>query len=209
MNRWEEQKNANILAFLTAPEYQERKHTLERMCQTFSEHNVRWVLSCSSSLFFKGIVDDFHDFDVLVHIEDVEALKSAMSEMGANIELETVQKGYFTSPYYQQAQLGRVEFDMIGNITVNTFGGSYCYPVKTEETEIVSIDGNILVPTVAVEASLILYGMMEGWQARRKWKRELCTQYLLENGLEHKEILMDALDQGIPKWLQEVIRSLL
>ena len=207
LNNWEFQKNANILAFLTAPEYEERKQILENICQNASK--ISWALSCSSNLFFRGIVDDFNDYDILVKLDDVESLKNVLRKIGAEINENTVQKNCFTSPYYQQAKIGKFDFDLVGDITINTFNGSYCYQVKDEEINFVTIDGNINIPLIPVEACFVLYGMMEGWQSRRRLKRDLCFNFLRQQGVSYPGVLQDALNQDIPSWLQEIIKQFL
>ena len=156
MDSYEIQRNANILAFLTAPEYQEQKRILKKVSEVLMDAKVRWALSCSSALFFKGLVDDFHDYDILVNIEDVEIMINSLESINVTINKDTIQKEYFTSPYYQQAKRGNCDFDLIGDITINTFGGRYCYPVKNQELEYVFLEGNIVIPIIPVEASFLL-----------------------------------------------------
>lgn len=208
MNKWEYLRNANAFTFVTASEYTERLDVLEKACQSLRKENVAWALSCSTSLFFQGIVDDFNDFDILVDVKDIKAMEKALMSIGIKLD-PTIQKRGFASPYYQEAHLGDVHFDLIGDITLNTFQGLYCYPVKKQELEWVSLGHNIFVPMVPVESSLCLYGMMEGWQSKRRFKRELCYEFLKENGLKHPEVLEKAMSQNIPDWLKEVIGSLL
>ena len=159
-------------------------------------------------LFFKGIVDDFNDFDILLPLEEEENFKKAISSVGISL-LPTEQKGCFSSPYYQEALFGRLHFDLIASFTVNTYGGAYTYPYKASEAENLILEGGIILPIIPVEANLVLYGMMEGWQAKRRFKRELCYEFLQENGVSHPEVLEAALRQQIPGWMKEVITSLL
>jgi len=208
MCKWEYQRNANILAFLTASEYRERLDVLEKVCQVLREAKVTWVLSCSASLFFQGLADDFNDFDILVDVKDIETMKSALTGIGVQIREDTLQKRGFISPYYKEAQKGNVHFDLVGDITLDTFHGRYCYPVARKETVLIPLEG-FTVPVAPVEASLVLYGMMEGWQSKRRFKRELCYSYLKEKGLSFPEILEKAKTQQLPAFLEEVLDSLL
>ena len=183
MTKWENQSARNILALLTSDEYTNRKEVLEKVCSSFNKTGMRYALSCSAALFLQGLVDDFHDFDILVHIDDVNKMKETMESIGAKL-LPTIQKSAFTSTYYQEALLQDEHFDLVGDITVATFNKEYCYPVRVEECQYVSIEGLIdVVPVIPIEASFLLYGMMEGWQSKRVFKRELCKDYLLNNGI--------------------------
>ena len=205
----------NRVAFLTDPEYRDKLEILKRISTTFEEEEIRWALSCSAALFFRGIVDDFGDYDLLFHVDDVERAKEVMStKCEIVLDENTPQRNsYFASPYYQQAKWGEVEFDLIADISVKTFGGLYTYKVD-QGLEMNSLDGNFCLPLIPIEAQMVLYGMMEGWQAKRRFKRELCLEYLQEMKisqvvLRYEPILRNALEQKIPADLKEVINTLL
>ena len=72
-----------------------------------------------------------------------------------------------------------------------------------------------------MEANLLLYAMMEGWQSRRKLKRRMCVRYL-HDFLIHPDILETALKgevtqsdgnehilKKLPKWLEEKVNTIL
>jgi len=197
-----------------SPYYREKFEALASVSEGFRQEGVRWALSCSAALFVRGITDDFDDFDLLLHKEDVDKAKKVLAECGVEVDEETPQRHqFFASPYYQQAKKGAVEFDLIADISVRTFGGLYTYKVE-QGVEVDSLEGNIAIPLCPIEAQLVLYGMMEGWQARRRYKRELCHEYLTEmrkkqHPLRYSFILEDALQQQIPPFLKEVIQALL
>lgn len=206
----------NKAAFLSDSEYREKYEVLKMVSKAFEEAGVIWALSCSSAMFFRGIVDDFNDFDILLWAdsENVEKAKKVLVACGVVLNENTPQKNkHFASPYYQQANAGKVEFDIIADISVKTFGGLYTYKVE-QGVEMNSLDGNICLPLAPIEAQMLLYGMMEGWQAKRRFKRELCYEYLcamkeIQKNLRYKHILEEALEQKIPTDLKEVVSSLL
>lgn len=211
---YELQAVLNKAAFLTDPVYQEKCAILTRISKAFTDAGISWALSCSSAMFFRGIVDDFNDYDILLSKRDTQRAKKILVDLGVTLNPETPQKdNFFCSPNYQQAKYGKVEFDLITDISLKTFGGLYTFRVE-DGLEMNSLDGNIPLPLAPIEAQLVLYGMMEGWQAKRRYKRELCYQYLLEmkksqSPLRYEGILRDALAQKIPRTLAEVINSLL
>ena len=202
-----EQAFANKVALLTSSDFSARKEALEKLTEAAS--GITWALSCSSNLFLRGLIDDFGDFDILLDMKDVEKFKTAFQEMGGQL-METVQKRCFSSPYYQEGVYGDVHFDIVGDITVNTYGTQYCYQLCPEEIETVNLERNVLVPLCPIEANFLLYGMMEGWQARRRYKRELCFSYLSKYGLQYPDVLQSAMtEQNLPKHLKELLKALL
>lgn len=206
---WEGQKHSNVYAFVHDRYFEERMKALREICQLFSEEEIRWTLSCSSSLFFRGMIDDFNDYDILVDARDAEKLLKTLVKHGATLEKDDTQKGgYFASPFYREGFFKGIHLDLIANITVCTYGTRYCYEFQEEELEWVQIE-DFRVPICPVEASLVLYGMMEGWQGRRRYKRELCREYLEENGVKYPEILEEGLNQRLPLILEAVVNKLL
>ena len=209
MNKWENQSARNILALLTSDEYTNRKEVLEKVCSSFNTEGVRYALSCSAALFLQGVVDVFNDFDILFHIDDVTKMEKAMESINAQL-LPTIQKSAFTSPYYKEAIFQNEHFDLVGDITVATYNKTFCYPVKTDEIQYIPIEGIINIPVIPVEASFLLYGMMEGWQSKRVFKRELCKEFLKKNGLTYPGILQNALAvEQLPQWLSDLANELL
>ncbi|MBR3003017.1 MAG: hypothetical protein IKF38_05635 [Clostridia bacterium] len=188
MINYEKQEYANILALLTAEDFAEKKMVLENVCRAFDRAEVTWALAMSSCLFFRGIMDDFNDIDILIALEDVEEFEIVFRKLGGKIDNNTVQKPAFTSPYYKEATFGGMHFDLIGNMTVNTYGTVYQYVLKQQDVEYLTIDGDVNIPLSPVEANFLLYGMMEGWQTRRRFKKDLCFQFLKEKGLAHPEV---------------------
>lgn len=182
---------------------------LEHVCQLFNKAGITYVLSCSAALFLQGIVDDFNDFDVLIALQDKQKTEDAMIDAGGTLEV-TIQKPCFTSPYYREALLQNEHFDLVGDITVSTYNTEYCYKVIPEECEYITLEGNINVSMCPVEANFLLYAMMEGWQSKRLFKRELCREYLSVHALKHPQIFEQALkEQQLPPWIRKLVLDLL
>ena len=204
----------NKSAFQNSPKYREKREILEKISKAFEQAGIKWALSCSAALFFRGIVDGFNDFDILLSKDSMEKAKETLRNLGVVLNESTPQKDdYFCSPDFQQARYGNVEFDLITDISIKTFGKTYTYKIE-QGLEMNSLDGNYPLPLIPIEAQLVLYGKMEGWESTRLLKRYWCHQYLLEmkktqKVLRYHEILKDALEQGMPPTLIEVINSLL
>lgn len=208
----------NKADFQTYAGYRDKYEILCRISKAFAEAGIKWALSCSFALFIRGILDRFNDFDILLSKKDTVRAKKILEDIGIVLNPKTPQKdNYFCSPDYQQATwqgtFSTVEFDLITDISLKTYGGLYTYRVE-DGVEMSSMDGNIPLPLIPIEAQMVLYGMMEGWQAVRYLKRDLCYRYLVamkdsQSPLRYHKILEDALAQKIPPFLVEVINSLL
>lgn len=209
MNKYLYQSDANIACLLDDEEYSERREALFKLVKSFEQEKIKWGLGCSANLFLRGIVDEFHDFDLIVDGDDVDKVKKILEGMGAEC-VATGGNGYCESEKYFHYQLGRVDVDVISGFKVCTFGGQYLYRWNVREIEYCSIyeESKVAIPLIATEALYALYFMMEGWQAKRRYKRMLIEEYLREY-LEFPEIFQKALEQNIPTSLKCKLRGIL
>ena len=203
---YNEQAAANIRFLKINPEYHEKYKALKDLSLTLKKDNVNWALSCSASLFLQGIQDEFNDLDILIDMKDVDKVKAAIERIGGSL-IETKQKKGFKSPYYQEAFYNDIHLDLIGDMTLTTFNTEYKYPVSKEEIIDVNLDNNISVPVCPIEANLLLYGMMIGWDEHRKYKTKLCYNYLKETGVKYPNIIERDYDV-LPQGLQELCKML-
>ena len=65
-NLYERQSTDNWQDFLGCSDFEDRRNIFFKFIKEFEEQKVEWALGCSSNLFFRGIVDDFNDFDIIV-----------------------------------------------------------------------------------------------------------------------------------------------
>lgn len=208
-NNYNYQREWNISCLLEDEEYEERRIVLLQLVKMFEEENVQWGLGCSTNLFLRGIVDEFHDFDMIVDISDINKVSKIMNSLNATL-VATGGNGFCESDIYMHYQLGRVDVDIIANFRVKTFETEYVYQYSPKEIEYCKIyeETQIVIPLITVEALYVLYCMMEGWQAKRRFKRMLLQEYLKEE-LNFREVLEESLLQPLPSWIKRNVRELL
>lgn len=234
MNAWDSQREANIIAFMEdEEEYGQRRRFFEKMYQAFEREHIKWNLFCSSSLFFMGITDDFHDFDLLIDKSSLESAKSILKSLGmksireemygfeinegdfSSEELgvlakimEKASKGKFSSNrYIDFASDNGVEVDVISGFRVTAMNTQYLYEYSEERLDYVEIEG-MRIPVVCAEAQFVLYSMMECWQPQRKFKRRLLRDFIKERGIKYPEVFDEALEERIPSWIKQKIREI-
>lgn len=134
-----------------------------------------------------------------------------MTQILENLGAELVATGSnecCQSDCYFHYVIGRCDIDVISGFRLKTFGTSYYYPYQGNQVELLDLD-YVTVPLLPAEALFVLYGMMEGWQRRRRFKRELLFQYLKENSAQ-PDILKSAKESySLPGWLHSLIEELL
>lgn len=208
LNNYNDQALNNWVSLFEDVDYRERKECFLTLMHSFNEEKVNWAIGCSMNLFFRGIVDDYHDIDLIVDIKDIDMIKEIMGNLGANL-IETGGNGFCESDVYLHYQLARCDVDIIAGFRVNTFGTTYLYKYEKSEIDTVKID-DIDIPLISLEAMYILYYMMEGWQPRRKFKRVLVEQYLRYNRPVHNEVFTKALSENdLPGQVRWGIKALM
>ena len=200
---FERQATANLLAFYTNQELAKKKNVLLRLIEEMSKNGVVFALSCSESYFFRGLIDDFHDYDIVVEESSINKfIDIFINVLGGKLSIgQNGKEKYFDSKVFCFGEMEEVEFDIISKFTVITYNTRYEYDFKACEIEFV----NGIIPVCPVESSLLLYGMMIQWQARRRYKYQIALNYLRQNGVSYPEILKA---KNLPKFIQDDIKTL-
>lgn len=205
------QSEANISCLFEDKEYSDRCYAILEVLRAFKEKNVHFGLACSFNLFLRGIVDEFHDFDIIIDNKDVDKVKKIMENLGAEL-IATGGNGFCESEVYMNFHLGRVDFDIISGFKLLTFGTQFIYHYNEDEIEMIKIYENetIEIPLISLEALYLLYAMMEGWQPKRRYKRVLIQEMIEKNNVKFAGIFHNALEeQELPGWLKREVRKLL
>ncbi len=210
---YEYQKEANISCLFEDKEYEERRISCFEVVKAFQKVGIRFGIACSFNLFLRGLVDEFHDFDIIVDINDIDKVEKIMQELGAEA-VSTGGNGFCESEVYINYHLGRVDFDIISGFRVLTYGTSFLYQYSSEEIEEIKIfeEEIISIPLISLEALYLLYSMMEGWQPKRRFKRLIIQKILFEKkeDMKFKGILEDSLKkQNLPGWIKREVRRLI
>lgn len=204
---YKRQANSNIFDFCTNNYFESRRNVLFKIMHELKKQNVNFALGCSSNLFFRGIVDDFNDFDIIFEKKYTNDIIKIMSELGGQL-VGTGGNGFCESDMYLHYILDSIHIDFISGFRINTFDKSYYYDLSNNEVE--NLDSEYFqIPLVPSEIQLILYAMMEGWQPRRRFKRVIIYNYLNQEGVIFPKILEDCLKQDLPDWIKKLIQSLL
>lgn len=207
INSYNYQSKANIQCLLEDIEYSERKEAIFTLFNEFRKANIRWGLACSTNLFIRGVVDEFHDLDLIVEATDIPKIEKIMKDYNAILK-ETGGNGYCESDTYMHFQFGRIDVDIISGFRLVTFGTCYEYYFNEKELQYKNLEGNE-IPLISMEALYLLYSMMEGWQARRRYKRILIEEYLLREEVKFPQILEKAVETNLPGWIKRNIKDIL
>lgn len=205
---YNDQARNNILCLLEDVEYLERKEVFFTIIKNFSERGINWAIGCSMDLFLRGVIDDFHDLDLIVDLGSIPKIRDIMNDIGAKL-IDSGGNGYCESDMYLHYQIGRVDVDCISGFRVMTFGTSYYYEFNKDEIDDIEIE-DVSVPLISLEAMYVLYFMMEGWQPRRQFKRKLIEEYFANNSPKHCQVFQKAIEENdLPGWIRWEVKKLI
>lgn len=210
MNKYEKQASANIAALNWNPDYSERLKTLYKIAKCFEKENVMYSFTCSFGLFLQGIVDNFHDFDLLVAPKSFKKVTEILDLIGSKktYDKDPSRQEHFCSQDFAEYTVDGIDIDVICEFGFTTFDISYIYHFN--EAERLWVDMNDLhLPIVCPEAQMVFYDMMTGWQPQRSFKRDLVKEYLKASGLKNRLILERAIREELPYQVKANIAEML
>ncbi|MBR2704170.1 MAG: hypothetical protein IKE91_01735 [Clostridia bacterium] len=176
MSNYKEQANVNMKALCTETKFADRKEFLLYIADEFSKAGVRWCLTCSSTMFFRGITTDFHDFDILIYWEDISKALAVVKAKNA-VDLVKGDQSHFASTLFNKYKLGSVFFDLFSEWRIrDPFHFTYVW--KAEDVETFEIDG-VTIKMVSPEMQYVLYAAFSPWSQEKRLKQAcMMAEYL-------------------------------
>jgi hypothetical protein len=131
---------------------------LSQIAKELNNKNVTWAIGASTMLYFKGIVSEFNDIDIMVAEEDVDVVKEVLLSLGEmqspnpNIEYRT--------RCFLEFQVEGVEIDIMAGFVIIDKENEHYFPLKKENIkDFTEIDG-IKIPLQSLEEWRNYYQLM-------------------------------------------------
>ena len=150
---------------------------LSALAAALNESDILWAVGASAMLFLRGIVQEFHDIDLLVCEEDIETAKEILLRHGTL--LPTAPDDRFGSHHFLEFDVDGVEIDLIASFVVNSEDGQHVCPLLVED-----VDGcaDVLGEAVSLHA-------LDVWKQYYQWMERTDRVQTIEQYLQAK--LMD------------------
>lgn len=175
-DNYREQATVNMKAFCNETKFSEKKAFLLYLAEEFNKQGVRWCLTCSSTMFFRGITTEFHDFDILIYWEDISKALGVVKAKNA-VDLVKGDQSHFASTLFNKYKLGNVYFDLFSEWRIrDPFHFTYVW--KEKDVETFEIDG-VTIKMVSDKIQYVLYAAFSPWsQKKRLAQANLMAGYL-------------------------------
>ena len=118
----------------------EKLKVLTDIAKRLNENNIKWGVGASLLLYFKSITDTFNDIDLMVTAEDVDRLRTVLSEIG-KMRPSNPNKMYRTRHFYEFVIDG-VDVDVMEGFTIVRDGVEYdCSFTSDSIDEYINLNG--------------------------------------------------------------------
>ncbi|MGI6768482.1 MAG: nucleotidyltransferase domain-containing protein [Bacilli bacterium] len=131
---------------------------LKKIANELNKMNVTWAIGASMLLYFKGILLDFNDIDIMVANEDIEQVRKTLMKMGT-LQLPNPNSKYETKVFLEFIIDG-VDVDVMAGFTIVNNGSLIDCSLKNEEiVEFYDLEG-VKIPLQSVEIWCKYYELM-------------------------------------------------
>lgn len=138
---------------------EEKINTLKKIADEFNHAGITWALGASMLLYFKGIVDEFHDIDIMVMTEDVELVKRIMNSLHGELQPPNPNSKYNTEVFLEYT-VADVEVDIMAGFRINKDGKVYDCSLQPDQiVEKIDLDG-IEIPLQSIQLWHKYYELM-------------------------------------------------
>lgn len=148
---------------------------LRKVADELNKANVLWAIGSSSLLYFKGVVDNFNDFDIFISVKDVDKAKACFDALGELQPLYYDAENFGTHIFLEYIVDG-IEFDFIGGFSIINEGKEYSFLVENSIESYYDLEG-VSIPCQTLKQWISCYRLM-----KREYKAELIENFLKERG---------------------------
>lgn len=118
---------------------------LKRIAHRLNEAQVEWCLGASMMLYFKGIVSEFHDIDLMISVDDVEVDKTILSEGHAVFHPITSLNPLYQTKCFMEYDIDAIDVDVMAGFAIVREGEIYdCSLRKDQISDQLMLDGEVI-----------------------------------------------------------------
>lgn len=132
---------------------------LKQIASQFNREGITWALGASMLLYFKQIVSEFHDIDLLVANEDAVQAKYILDKLGHRQPPKPNEK--YASKEFLEYDIDGIDVDLMVGFAIKKDNEVHdCSLSKSQITEYFELDG-VRIPLQSVELWHKYYLLMD------------------------------------------------
>ena len=139
---------------------QEKIQLLIKIAHKLNEANIEWALGASMMLYFKGIVTEFHDIDLMVAESDAKRVDLILSEMGKKCPSNPTPNPMYKTKSFMEFVIDSIDIDVMAGFGIIKDGKFYdCSLCKDQIVEKITL-GNEPIPLQSPSLWIKYYRLM-------------------------------------------------
>ena len=115
-------------------EIERKLRVLSSIAGELNARGITWAVGGSLLLYFKGLVGDFNDIDLMVAEADADAAQTVLSSLGEQLPVNP--KSRYKSKCFLRFQVEGVDVDVIGALQLFATGRSITFPSQKNRSRI-------------------------------------------------------------------------
>ncbi len=124
-------------------EIERKLQVLAKIAQRLNTEKITWCVGASLLLYFKGIVDEFNDVDIMVSDSDTDKIEYILNQLGT-LQTPNPNEKYKTKRFLEYIVDG-VDVDvMSGFIIVNNNREYDCSLLTSQIRDSIIVDGQVI-----------------------------------------------------------------
>ena len=138
----------------------EKLELLEKIAYHFNIENVEWVLGASMLLYFKDIIDEFHDIDLMISNDYVTKMKNILLEMGEILVPCENEDSIYRTKKFMEFIIDGIDVNVMAGLAIIYEGKLYdCSLSKDQIVERIYL-GTELIPLQSLQLWCKYYHLM-------------------------------------------------
>ncbi len=139
---------------------------LGKAARALNAAGVEWALGASAMMYFRGLTDTFHDYDLLIADGHMDTAKAALLAAGAVVAPPKAPSDVYVSKQFAECTLDGAEFDLLCGFSIRVENAVYTYPFTGARTQGIQRVAEETVPLAPLADWYVLYLLMPGREAR-------------------------------------------
>lgn len=137
---------------------EEKLAVLKNIAAAFEKSGITWALGASALLYFKGIVPDFGDIDIVAAEEDIQKIKAALGSAGERKPENPANRR--KARVYLEYRIGGVNVDIMAGLVFDGDHPSPVYALRAEDVKDFAAWDKTRIPLQSVEEWRTFYALM-------------------------------------------------
>lgn len=175
-----------------------KEKALRRLAEKLNAAGVTWGMGASWLLCQQGILEGYHDFDVMVKESDIDRADRVLTRLGMGSRKES------GDAYHAAYHFDGADFDVMAGAVLHTPEGEWHWVFDESAVAGYAEVQGAQVPLMHLEDWYVFYSLI-GKEARA----DAIAQWWVRHGVEHPERFRRVTREPLPRALEEKINLLL